>query len=61
MRECLGVVAADVQHCKMWPEQLPAAHLSGPRSVPDAASSGPTLKAPGSAGGYLLEDESARK
>jgi hypothetical protein len=26
----------------------------GPRRVPDAASSGPTLKAPGSAGGYLL-------
>ncbi len=34
--------------------RLQAAHLSGPRSVPDAASSGPTLKAPGSAGGYLL-------
>ncbi len=34
--------------------RLQAAHLSGPRSVPDAASSGPTLKAPGCAGGYLL-------
>jgi hypothetical protein len=34
--------------------RLQAAHLSGPRSDPDAASSGPNLKAPGSAGGYLL-------
>jgi hypothetical protein len=34
--------------------RLQAAHLSGPRSDPDAASSGPKLKAPGSAGGYLL-------
>jgi hypothetical protein len=34
--------------------RLQAAHLSGPRSDPDAASSGPELKAPGSAGGYLL-------
>ena len=33
--------------------RLQAAHLSGPRSVPDAALSGSTLKAPGSAGGYL--------
>jgi hypothetical protein len=33
---------------------LQAAHRSGPRSDPDAASSGPTLKAPSSAGGYLL-------
>jgi ubiquinone/menaquinone biosynthesis C-methylase UbiE len=40
--------------------RLQAAHLSGPRSVPDAASSGPTLKAPGSAGGYLLDGETAR-
>jgi hypothetical protein len=34
--------------------RLQAARLSGPRSDPDAASSGPKLKAPGSAGGYLL-------
>src|SRR3974390_1150496 len=37
--------------------RLQAAHLSGPRSDPDAASSGPNLKAPGSAGGYLLKSE----
>ena len=34
--------------------RLQAAHLSGPRSDPDAALSGSYLKAPGSAGGYLL-------
>src|SRR5215471_19984135 len=34
--------------------RLQAAHLSGPRSDPDAALSGSYLKAPGFAGGYLL-------
>jgi hypothetical protein len=35
--------------------RLQAAHLSGPRSVTDAASSGPTLKAPGLCRGILTD------
>jgi ABC-2 type transport system ATP-binding protein len=41
--------------------RLQAAHLSGPRSDPDAASSGIKLKAPGFAGGYLLGPNGAGK
>jgi putative DNA primase/helicase len=40
--------------------RLQAAHLSGPPSDPDAALSGSYLKAPGSAGGYLLARQQAR-
>ena len=38
--------------------RLQAAHLSGPRSDPDAALSGSYRKAPGFAGGLLLEQTS---
>jgi hypothetical protein len=41
--------------------RLQAAHLSGPRSDPDAASSGTKLKAPGSAGRYLLGEGACRQ
>jgi hypothetical protein len=51
LRQCRSLIGGD--------GRLQAAHLSGPRSDPDAAPSGPKLKAPGSAGGYLLVLERA--
>jgi hypothetical protein len=50
---CLAITR-QCQSLNLGDGRLQAAHVSGPRSGPDTASSGSALKAPGSAGGCLL-------
>jgi hypothetical protein len=55
---CLAITR-QCQSLNLGDGRLQAAHVSGPRSGPDAASSGPAFKAPGLCRGMLTFRSSA--